>query len=113
MWLIEYFESQPGKSPVHDFIQNLEPVAKAKIIDTFNLLQEFGIKLGLPHCKKLSGTPLYELRLLGQNNIRIFYITIPSQKFLLLHGFIKKTNETPKKEMATALKRWQVYKSSH
>lgn len=113
MWQIEYFETQPGQSPTRDFVKNLDSIAKAKIITTFNLLLEFNLKLGQPHCKKVSGTPLHELRVLGQNNLRIFYIAVVNQKFLLLHGFVKKSNKTPQKEIETALKRLQVYKMSH
>lgn len=112
-WQIEYFETQPGKPPVKESINKLELVVQTKVYNTLELLKEFGTQLGLPHCKKLTGTPLYELRIMGQNNIRIFYVAIVNQKFLLLHCFVKKSEKTPFDEVKTAVKRLETYKSNH
>lgn len=76
-----------------------------------DLLEEHGILLGPPHSKKLTGTPLWELRILGSNNIRIFYIAIVHRKFLLLHGFQKKKQKTDFKEIKTAIARLNDFKS--
>ncbi len=108
-WQTEYYQPFPGKFPVFDFVESLPQIARAKINNTIELLKEFGLKLGPPHSKKLTGTPLWELRILGQNNIRIFYVAIPGQKFLLLHGFVKKSDKTPTKEINTATKRLLLY----
>lgn len=109
-FLIKYFETSPGRSPVSDFFASLEEPAKTKIKHTVDLLREFGPNLGPPHAKKLSGTPLWELRILGQNNVRVFYVPIPDKNFLFLHGFIKKSEKTPEKETKTALKRLLQYR---
>ena len=109
-WEIIYYKTPQGRSPVSEFINSLEVNAKSKIIDTFDLLTEFGIKLGAPHAKKLSGTELWELRILGSDSLRIFYISVSGKKFLLLHGFKKKTQKTDIKEIKTAVKRFQDYK---
>ena len=73
-------------------------------------MQEFGVTTGNPHIKKLTGTELWEIRILGQDNIRIFYVTITGRVFLLLHGFKKKKNKTPDKEIRTALNRLVEHK---
>ena len=80
-WRIVYYEILEGKTPVFDFIQNLDAKAKSKVINVVDLLAESGIMLGLPHTKKLTGTQLWELRTLGQDNIRIFYIAIVDKSF--------------------------------
>ena len=49
-------------------------------------------------------TKLYELRIQGENSIRIFYC-FQKGKFYLLHIFRKKTQKLPKKEIKTALDR--------
>jgi phage-related protein len=110
-WKIVYYESTNGDIPVHNFIESLNARAKSKISNTFDLLSEYGIRLGLPHVKKLVGTDIWELRILGGDNIRIFYIAISGKVFLLLHGFIKKSQKTPNKEMKVALMRLNEYKS--
>ncbi len=109
-WKIIYYETLQGKIPVFDFIQGLDTNAKEKIIRAIDLLVEAGVTIKLPHVKKLTGTPLWELRTLGQANIRIFYVSMVEKSFLLLHGFQKKKQETDKKEIRTALNRLSEYK---
>lgn len=110
-WNIIYYESSSGDIPVYDFVERLSPTAKSKVSNTFDLLIEYGIKLGLPHVKKVTGTDLWELRILGGDSIRIFYIATSGRVFLLLHGFIKKSQKAPKKEIKIALARLKEYKS--
>lgn len=109
IWHIEYYESHYGDKPVEDFIGSLEEKAQAKVTRTLELLEEFGIRIGLPHAKKLGGTSLWELRILGSDSLRIFYIAKEQQSFLLLHGFKKKTQKTEKKEIKIALDRLREY----
>ena len=55
----------------------------------------------MPYSKRITAN-LYELRIRGQQEVRIFY-TINNGTAFLLHGFIKKTNKTTKREIETAL----------
>lgn len=110
-WKIEYCESSSGNKPIEEFINSLEEKAQVKILRTLELLEEFGIRMGLPHVKKLTGTSLWELRILGSNNIRVFYITRAQKRFLLLHAFKKKTQKTNRKEIKVALERLREYES--
>jgi len=109
-WKIVYYGDGRGKEPVYEFIESLNPQAQAKLSNTFDLLSQFGISLGHPHIKKVTGTDLWELRILGNDNIRIFYITTTGKRFLLLHGFIKKTQKTDKKELKIAISRLKDYR---
>ena len=70
-WNIVYYERLGGNIPVYDFIENLNASAKSKVSNTFDLMAQYGIKLGLPHVKKVIGTDLWELRILGGDSIRI------------------------------------------
>lgn len=108
-WQTEYFFSGSGNSPVYEFTESLDMKVRSKIKNTLWLLKDYGPSLGPPHSKKLTGTKLWELRILGQNNIRIFYTPLPDQKLLLLHGFVKKSEKTPPQEIETALKRLLQY----
>lgn len=109
-WKIIYYHSPANQNPVFDFIQQLNPMAKAKVINAINLLEEYGVIQGVLNLKKLSGTPLWEIRILGKDNIRIFYVTASQRTVILLHGFIKKKQQTDKKEIKTALERLKTYK---
>ncbi|MBI2066271.1 type II toxin-antitoxin system RelE/ParE family toxin [Candidatus Woesebacteria bacterium] len=110
-WNIIYYESPSGDIPVYDFIESLSSTAKSKVLNTFDFLTEFGVKLDLPHVKKVTGTGLWELRILGGDSIRIFYVATSGRTFLLLHGFIKKSQKAPKKEIKIAIARLKEYKS--
>jgi phage-related protein len=66
--------------------------------------------LRLPHSRAM-GNGLFELRPKGKEGIaRIFYCTLVGKRIVILHGFIKKTQETPRKELDIALKRMNEVK---
>lgn len=101
-WTIIYYASPSGTYPVAEFIENLDEIAQAKVINTFTLLEDFGIRLGSSHTKKLTGTELWELRILGGDNLRVFYVAVTGKTFLMLHGFNKKKQKTDRQEIKTA-----------
>lgn len=104
-WKIKYYKTPSGAELIYSFINSLPQKAKTKIYNTFELLTEFGVRLRLPHAKKITGTPIWELRILGQDSIRILYIALPNQTFLLLHGFVKKKQKTSLQDINIALRR--------
>lgn len=104
-WKILLYQTLQGDSPVKEFIDSLEQRAQAKVYDAINLLRDFGIRLGLPHVKKVVGTEMWELRILGADSIRVLYIAITGKTFLILHGFKKKKDKTPPKEIRIAEER--------
>jgi phage-related protein len=112
-WRINYYVSPSGRIPVKEFVEKLPEKPQARVFYTLELLAEFGIKLGLPHAKKVTGTPLWELRILGEKSLRFFYVAFIQHSFLLLHVFVKKTKRTPQKEIRVALKRLDDYQSRH
>lgn len=101
-WKVILYRTSSGDYPVREFIDGLEIKAQSKVEDSIKLLQEFGIRLGLPHVKKLTGTELWELRILGSDSLRVLYITMTGKTFVLLHGFKKKKDKTPPKEIKIA-----------
>lgn len=110
-WTITYYTTANGASPVTDFIDSLDDIAQAKVINSVRLLKEFGIRLGGSHTKKLKGAAMWELRILGSDNIRVMYVAIEQQSFLLLHGFNKKSFKVPSKELKVAIHRLREYRS--
>jgi len=110
-WKVILYRSPSGVHPVQQFIDSLEIKAQSKAQDAIYMLQEFGIRLGLPHIKKLTGTDLWELRIIGNDSIRVLYVAVTGRTFLLLHGFKKKKDKTPPKEIRTAEDRLAEYRS--
>lgn len=108
-WKVELYKSASGDKPLEEFIESLEAKARLKAFHAIELLKEFGLGVKYPHVKKLAGTNLWELRILGEDSIRIFYVAVEGQTFLLLHGFKKKRQKTPSKEIRIAEIRLQEY----
>lgn len=103
-WQIIYYISSSGDNPVKDFLDE-RPSAKLKAFRIFSHIKEYGITSAIPHIKKLAGTALWEIRILGEDNVRILYVTRAEKRILLLHAFVKKTMKTPPKEIKIALDR--------
>ena len=63
---------------------------------------EFGWPLGLPVCRPL-GDGLWEVRsdLPSRRTARVIFCIVAGQ-MILLHGFIKKTQQTPKRDLDIA-----------
>lgn len=85
---------------VDDFIKSLGKPTGTKVARHIDLLELFGNRLRMPYSKSL-GNNLFELRIKGQQEIRIFY-TFNEGIAILLHCFIKKTQKTPAKEIEIA-----------
>lgn len=88
---------------IEKFIAGLEKMTIAKVLHTIDLLVKFGSNLGMPHAKKICDG-VFELRIRGNQEVRIFY-TFHRSNIIVLHGFVKKTQKLPKKELEIALKR--------
>ncbi len=88
---------------VHVFIKQLQKPAQSKMLRAIELIEQYGQYLGMPHVKKVTSV-LYELRIRGKQEVRIFFI-IKAGSALLLHGFVKKSQKTPQREVETARKR--------
>lgn len=108
-WKIELYENIRGEKPVEDFFDSLETKAKLKINYAIELLETFGLEGGYPHVKKLTGSNLWEYRILGGDSIRIIYVSMTGKTFLILHGFKKKKQKTPTKEIKIAEDRLEEY----
>ncbi|MBE0548840.1 MAG: type II toxin-antitoxin system RelE/ParE family toxin [Rubrivivax sp.] len=69
------------------------------------LLAEYGPNLRLPHSRAM-GDGLFELRPRGRSGIgRAFYCFLVGRRVVVIHAFIKKTQQTPDKELKVARSR--------
>lgn len=102
-WVVKFFTTTRGESPVRDFIFELDEKSIAKVSSYIELLKTDGPFLKPPYIKKLENK-LYELRVPGVVPIRIFY-TAHKGEYWVLHAFKKKSQKTPAKEIRTALDR--------
>lgn len=93
---------------IEDFIRSLSKQSIAKITQTIGLLENNGNLLRMPHSKKLAKN-IFELRIRGIENIRILYAFGHGKTIYLLHGFKKKTQKTPTREIRLAEERLKKY----
>ena len=111
---VVYYQREDGGSPVKAFIESLPLKHQVKALWQIDLLEEKGRTLREPYVSDIEGDQykgLFELRIKFASDIsRIFYFTAAGDKFVLLHGFVKKTNKTPPGELQTALTRMNDYK---
>jgi phage-related protein len=71
---------------------------------------EHGANLGMPYTRAM-GDGLFEIRAKGQEGIgRAFFCTLIGRRIIILHGFIKKTDKTPRHELDIALQRMKEMK---
>lgn len=102
-WKVKFFGTARGDYLVKTFIEEQDEITYAKILLSIQLLRQNGPFLKPPYIKKLQ-SKLYELRIPGKVEIRIFY-TIFNNEYYLLHAFKKKSQKTPQKELKIALDR--------
>jgi len=101
IWQILLYESTRHERPVEEFIKTLEKSTAPKVAHVLDLLETHGSFLRMPYSKKLTRR-IYELRIRGVEEIRILYSFGKKGEIYLLHGFKKKTQKTPRKEIIIA-----------
>jgi len=76
---------------------------QARFLHISEMLEELGPQnIGMPHIRHLEGK-LWEMRLTGRDGItRAVYVARIGKVLMVLHVFIKKTQKTPRKNIAIA-----------
>ena len=97
---IEYFHSR-----VKTEIESWSDGILADFARIVELLMEFGPNLRMPHSRSMGGG-LFELRPRGREGIgRVLYCFVSGQRVVILHAFVKKTQDTPEQELKFARRR--------
>ncbi|TWH76708.1 phage-related protein [Azomonas agilis] len=101
-----------SESVQHDVL-TLPPSILASYLRLADMLEVFGPSLRMPHSRAM-GNGLFELRPKGREGIgRVFYCFQVGEQIMVLHSFVKKTQETPNRELNIALTRMQEVKNAH
>ncbi|MCI0618905.1 type II toxin-antitoxin system RelE/ParE family toxin [bacterium] len=110
-WHVEYVEL-PNAKPFEEFILGLPLKERAKVFETINYFLELKNQ-NLPIKENLSKhleAGLFELRIsLPKKITRILYFYQRGAKIVITHGFIKKSQKTPQKEIQKAIKLRELY----
>lgn len=99
-----FFEASTGRKPVREWLLEL-PLEDRQTIGKDIQKVEFGWPIGRPNCAPL-GDGLWEVRSsLDSNRIARVIFCMGEGHMILLHGFIKKTQKTPRQDIDLARKR--------
>jgi len=100
LYSIEYFHPK-----VRAEIESWPADILADYAHIAELLMEHGPNLRLPHSRAF-GEGLFELRPRGKSGIgRAFYCFLIGRRAVVLHAFVKKSQQTPDRELKLARKR--------
>jgi len=109
---IIFYRLETGKSPVEAFFDSLTNKQFERIAFVLDLIEQIDI-VSRKYFKKLEGTDgIWEVRAQqGNNTFRILGFFDGRNLVVLDHAFAKKSQKTPKKEIALAQKRKRDYLS--
>lgn len=101
-----FYRTARGNEPVREWLKGLRGEDRKAIGDDIQTL-EFGWPVGMPVCRPMSGRQgLWEVRSnLTDGRIARVLFCIIEDRILLLHGFIKKAQKTPKPDVDLAVNR--------
>lgn len=99
-----FYQTKAGGEPVRDWLQGLGKDDRQKI-GTDIATVEYGWPIGMPTCRAM-GAGLHEVRTdLEDGRIARVLFCVHEDEMILLHGLIKKTQQTPTDDVALARKR--------
>lgn len=100
-----FYTTSTGNKPVREWLLSLDKEDRKIVGDDIKAV-EYGWPIGMPVCRKLVGTKLYEVRsnISSQRIARVIFV-IMDEYMILLNGFIKKDQKTPKNEIDISLQR--------
>lgn len=114
MFKVLIYEDKNGKSPVADYLDELNSKAQTdkdsrirlgKILRYISLLQMYGTRAGLPASRHIEGD-IWELRPM---NDRFFFAYWKDDTFVILHHYIKKSQKAPRQEIEQAKRHLKDY----
>jgi phage-related protein len=97
---VRFFQTDAGAEPVRNWLKEL-PAADRKTVGEDIKTVQFGWPLGMPLVKHLEDD-IWEIRIRLDNTIARVLFTLEGSTMVLLHGFIKKQQATPKPDLNLA-----------
>ena len=108
-WTTEFYQTEDSLSPVDEFLKSLDDKTQARFIWSIEQLKILNVRAREPMVKHLEGK-LWELRRASSgNSYRLLYFFFTGRKIVFVHGFQKKTQKTPRREIETAKARMDDY----
>ncbi len=108
-WTTEFYVDERGTSPVERFLDSLDKKTRARFRWSMEQLRLRNVHAREPLVRHLEGD-LWELREESSTNIyRIVYFFFTGRRIIFLHGFQKKTQHAPRREVEIARQRYHDF----
>lgn len=101
---VVFWQSDKGNEPVRDWLREMPKEDRKKMGEDLTTLQ-FGWPIGMPLCRPLKGGVSEMRSKLPSKRFARVLLTFFDGALVLLHGFFKKTNKTPKADLDLATTR--------
>jgi len=105
---VRFFRTDAGSEPVREWLKDLPAIDRKTIGEDIKTVQ-FGWPLGMPLVGHLDGD-IWEVRVKLENRIARILFAMVGRTMVLLHGFIKKQQATPKPDLDLARDRLKLLK---
>lgn len=104
-WTIVFYIDAQGNSLVETFLSGLDLKTQVRFEWSMEQLRVRNVRASEPLVKHIEGK-LWELRRASSGNIyRVLYFFHTGRQIVFLHGFQKKSQKTPRREIETAQRR--------
>lgn len=100
---VSFYMTDAGTEPVRDWLKSLSQDDRKRIGEDIKTVQ-YGWPLGMPLVRKMD-RDLWEVRTSLQGRVARVLFTLEENAIVLLHGFIKKSQQTPATELRIAKQR--------
>lgn len=107
---VRFYATESGDSPIEEFLDSLTGKQAQKVVWVLQLVE--GLEsVPRQYLKKMVGTDdIWEVRVqVGNNIFRLLGFFDGNQLMILTNGFAKKTQKTPRREIALAEQRKNDY----
>ena len=99
---IEFYRTKSGAVPTESFLDTLSDKVVQKVIAVIELVETVPV-VPAKYFRKLVGTELFEFRIRWERNIyRLLCFFDRNNTVVITHGFMKKTQRTPRREIDRA-----------
>ena len=107
---VKFYETTAGKAPVEKFLYSLTVKEQAKVLATFDYVEQMENVPSSIFCKMVNTDDLLEIRVKADRSIFRFLCFFDGGRLIIAaHGFQKKTQKTPPQEIKTAEARKKEY----
>ena len=100
-----FYTKSSGKSPVLDYIEDLDLKDRSKLLACLKSVEEMGFETPRAEFRQIDGK-LWEIKInLYSGGHIIFYVALNKQRLVLLHAYKKQSQKAPKQEINIAISR--------